>query len=261
MPGTSETVYSIHAVVKNKKTDKWEQAGRFDVLTRTPKTYSVTLVPMGVAVTKDDGDAIEAALDGIWKHYGITWTVDVDDKFYIDEPGDEGEKRETLINGIVGAGLISGDKWPSEYSPQQKAINIAYRDYVLATNYNKETMYVFLLPSSKAPGSEQVGDMPLGKQWGYLYSDAVDTRTLAHELGHGKTILDHTFKSEAEKGTTSNLMDYPSSAFPNGTDLVRQQWAAIHDPAVFDPVQSDEDAALYVIKDADELNKVLNSII
>jgi hypothetical protein len=247
MPATADAVYAIHAVVNvgTKEVPDWQQAGRLDVFTRTPKTYSVTLVPMGGTVP--DATAVKTALDGIWNPYGISWTVNVETAFYNKSATDEASKaRVTLINGIVGTGLEAGDKWPSEYSPQQKAINIAYRDYALATNYSKETMYVFVLPAIKAPSNEQLGDMPLGKQWGYLYCDAVDTRTLAHELGHGKTKLDHTFKGgQIDEGTTTNLMDYCSLGEVAHDSLVRQQWEAIHNPAIFDPAQSDEDGAAF----------------
>jgi hypothetical protein len=239
MPATTEEGYAIHAVVKVG--DKWEQAGRLDVFTRTPKNYSVTLVPMGgsVPVATD----VKAALDGIWSHYGITWTVDVDDLFYIDNAE---IKRKTLIDVIIGEGkLESGDGLFSEYTPKQKRINIAFRNYILEQNkYNNETMYVFVLPADKAPEIPnapdilKLGDMPLGKQWGYLFGNA-DARTLAHELGHGKTKLQHTFKGDLiTQGSTKNLLDYS-----DGTDLVRSQWEYIHDPAVFDPIQDDEDAA------------------
>lgn len=242
MPATSDAVYSVHAVVNagTKEAPDWQQAGRFDVFTRTAKNYSVTLVPMGGSVpSKTD---VKTALDAIWSRYGITWTVDVDVEFYKAE-------RLTTINSIIdiyGTHKIeAGDKWPTEYSDQQLDINRAYRDYVVAAEkYSKEEMYVFVLPTSAAPEVGQLGDMPLGKQWGYLFG-TTDPRTLAHELGHGKTKLDHTFKGgQIDERTTNNLMDYTSSAFPNGTDLVRCQWEYIHDPAMFDPGQTNADGAM-----------------
>jgi len=242
MPATSDAVYSVHAVVNagTKEVPNWQQAGRFDVFTRTAKNYSVTLVPMGGSVpSKTD---VKTALDAIWSRYGITWTVDVDGEFYKAE-------RLTTINSIIDIydthKIEAGDKWPTEYSDQQLDINRAYRDYVVAAEkYSKEEMYVFVLPTSAAPEVGQLGDMPLGKQWGYLFG-TTDSRTLAHELGHGKTKLDHTFKGgQIDERTTNNLMDYTSSAFPNGTDLVRCQWEYIHDPAMFDPGQTNADGAM-----------------
>ncbi|HPR60939.1 MAG TPA: hypothetical protein PLF35_08335, partial [Prolixibacteraceae bacterium] len=48
MPPSTAGVYSIFAVVKAPKNgvEKWNLAGRLDVLARTPKTYSVTMVPL-----------------------------------------------------------------------------------------------------------------------------------------------------------------------------------------------------------------------
>jgi hypothetical protein len=56
MPPTSAGEYSILAVVNAAKDGKtWQLAGRLDVLSRTPKTYSVTLVPllMGIAIINE----------------------------------------------------------------------------------------------------------------------------------------------------------------------------------------------------------------
>ena len=63
---------------------------------------------------------------------------------------------------------------------------------------------------------------------------------LSHELGHGRTALHHTFEDDyIAKYATTNLMDYSAN-----DSLVRYQWQNIHDPAVFDPVQDDEDGAI-----------------
>jgi hypothetical protein len=101
--------------------------------------------------------------------------------------------------------------------------------------------------------------MPLKQQWGYLFVDEfgkeadkkMHYRTLSHELGHGKTALHHTFKDDhIAKYTTTNLMDYvdPGSSPQGGgwdgaTNLVREQWDMVHNPAIFTPLQSDEDGA------------------
>lgn len=239
MPGTSDAEYSIHAVVKNKDTGKWEQAGRFDVLSRTPKTYNATLVALGGTLPS----GIEADLNTIWKPYGITWKINVDDKFYDNTAIDDASKeRVSVINGIVSEKLTAGDEFLSEYSQQQLDINRAYRDYLVANNkYSNEEMYLFVLPEGKAPDKNKLGDMPLGKQWGYLFGTPT-AHTLAHELGHGKTKLEHTFADDKiTQGSTTNLMDYSAN-----DSLVRYQWQNIHDPAIFDPVQSDEDAAFSI---------------
>jgi hypothetical protein len=63
-----------------------------------------------------------------------------------------------------------------------------------------------------------------------------------------KTKLPHTFAGDNPnyrigKGTTNNLMDYPSVGGQGGTNLVRAQWGMAHSPAIFTPPQDDEDGA------------------
>ncbi|NLU40561.1 MAG: hypothetical protein GXX78_16910 [Bacteroidales bacterium] len=93
---------------------------------------------------------------------------------------------------------------------------------------------------------------PLKEQWGYLFVDdfgsTEDYRTLSHELGHGKTVLQHTFKDEhLSQGSTTNLMDYSDY-----TNLVRAQWDMVHNPAIFTPLQSDGDGAAKPISQVDK---------
>ena len=251
MPPSTAGVYSILAVVNEPKDDKtWQLAGRLDVLARTPKTYSVTLVPLLEDQDIDEGD-VRTKLNNIWNQYGISWEVDVDNEFYVDVQGDDGAERKQYVNEILDGDWTKSDNWLSEYKPVQKAINSTYNTYASSQNtYDNTRMYVFVLPEDKAPYENQIGDMPLGKQWGYLFVNNFGSdehyRTLSHELGHGKTELEHTFAGDnpahrIEKGKTNNLMDYS-----NGTDLVRFQWEAIHNPAIIGKVfQSDEDGANY----------------
>ena len=307
MPPPTAGVYSIFAVVKAPKNgvEKWNLAGRLDVQARTPKTYSVTLVPLATGHSIDEGNVREN-LNDIWNQYGISWEVDVDEEFYVHVQGDDGEERKQYVNEILDGDWTKSDNWLSEYKPVQKAINSTYNTYASSQNtYDNTRMYVFVLPADKAPYNNQIGDMfsetrlsgvhdvksgrtvkplvelipmnavisgPLGKQWGYLFVDNFGSnnshyRTLSHELGHvsetrilgacepkcvsrtnpdersdigSKTELQHTFAGDhLEERTTSNLMDYGT-----GTDLVRFQWEAIHNPAIIGKVfQSDEDGA------------------
>jgi hypothetical protein len=271
MPPSTSGEYSILAVVKALKDgkDTWHLAGRLDILAREHKTYNVTMVPLanGKAIDDSKKAAIRQYLNSTWNKYGISWEVDVDEEFYVSATGDDGTKRKENINEILNGDWTKEDKWLSEYKPVQIAINRSYNTY--ASNkkaYSNETMYVFILPSGKAPYNGQIGDMPLKEQWGYLFVDEFgsnkDYRTLSHELGHGRTALQHTFKDDyLVEGKTTNLMDYPSTGSGNGgTNLVRAQWNMVHNPAIFTPLQSDEDGASYSIDDEDEVSKFLNMI-
>jgi len=94
--------------------------------------------------------------------------------------------------------------------------------------------------------------MPRSKQFGYLFTktalqlgDKAIYRTIAHEIAHGAFHLNHTFDSNYQiaEGTTNNLMDYTS-----GTDLVKHQWDAIHDPGlVVGMFEKDEEGAMKII--------------
>jgi hypothetical protein len=99
-----------------------------------------------------------------------------------------------------------------------------------------------------------VGDMPRGKQFGYLFSSATP-QTIAHEIGHGLFHLDHPFdRANASKSfdrgdLADNLMEYG-----NGTNLVKLQWDAIHAPGlVIGLFERDEDAELLSINVAQNL--------
>lgn len=96
-----------------------------------------------------------------------------------------------------------------------------------------ETYYLFLVKNPKS--GDGLGYMPRGKQAGFIFTDkhgseAELVRTMAHELGHGAFNLHHTFKEPnfpITKGTTDNLMDYPS-----GNKLYKYQWDKMRYPDI-----------------------------
>jgi hypothetical protein len=92
---------------------------------------------------------------------------------------------------------------------------------------------------------DAAGFMPRGGQFGYIFTkdfqgDAEILQTIAHELGHGKLLLKHTFDKDygIAQGTTDNLMDYAKGK----THLAKWQWDILADPGIAQGVfDSDED--------------------
>ena len=136
------------------------------------------------------------------------------------------------------------------------------------SNFDAEALYLFIM--GKSDKENLTGDMPRGKQFGYLFEetalqgkeDAV-YRTIAHEISHGVFSLSHTFDTQYQipQASTSNLMDYSG-----GTKLVKHQWDAIHAPGiVIGMFERDEDAAMSLpclgwFDDCKDVKQILETI-
>lgn len=240
-PGEARTNYDLYAVY-TKADNTQVLAGKLFVRTESPKTYPVTLVAME-GVTAPNPNDVKKALDEIYEPFDIEWDVLVIDGTVINATNWD-------FNGNGKIDASDQDEFLSEYSEEQKALHATFVGTV-----GKETdRSVVFLFSSEVGGSSvnegaKLGDMPINRKWGYMFgvSSTPDARTLAHELGHGRLTLRHTFSSElcgGQPGHTANLMDYTSTTHPNGTELNRFQWEAIHNPALIGKMfQDDEDGA------------------
>ncbi len=250
--GTAGSQYSLHAVYDD---GIWKQVGRMDVISYPTNTMNLKIIPLGDPSANIEQAKLADSLNAIYNRYGINWTLTVDNGF--NKSNSEGGKAEQIQEIIPNYQLTAGDKFFSEYSQQQNDLNALYKSYAENSNYNNETVYLFVLPTAPDGAGQATGDMPIGKQWGYLFGTAVDARTLAHELGHGKLELRHTFASEAcgsgKQGQSNNLMDYPatgSSPLGGGQavasdSLVYQQWSYIHKPAIIGKVFQDDAAGAW----------------
>jgi hypothetical protein len=104
------------------------------------------------------------------------------------------------------------------------------------------------------------GDMPRGKQFGYVFMQHADDPawTLAHELGHGIFTLQHAFDRNLlgpdSKTKTTNLMDYAS-----GTELGVWQWNTMANPAPLTWFDTDEDA-MAVIKNDKATRQIIEAL-
>jgi hypothetical protein len=121
-----------------------------------------------------------------------------------------------------------------------KALHAKYRAYKGAA-FDPAANYVFVM--DKACNEDIAGDMPRRSQFGYVFTGTAGSeayRVLAHELGHGKFTLHHTFDGVyANIKDVDNLMNYA----PHQNDsLAKWQWDILHDPAWLVAFDSDEDA-------------------
>lgn len=127
---------------------------------------------------------------------------------------------------------------------------------------DNETCYLFLVECGTSnqldsnDNKQAVGGyMPQGYQFGFIYNEYDNTRTIAHELCHGAFHLRHTFDEldfVAPEGQTDNLMDY---AISQPTHLNHWQWKGIHQPKSvrFKWLQEEEGAESATITNAQEV--------
>lgn len=191
--------------------------GKLKVISYPVRQPRLTLVPVNGNGTNIDPAVVKEELDRIYHKVGVDWEVNLDENF------------ETTIDSldIQDSGLFS------MYTEGMKKLN---NEFVMSKqqSFDASAVYLFLLQHSD--DGVATGDMPRGKQFGYIFTETARTagneaiyRTIAHEIAHGAFSLSHTFdeKYQIPEKTTTNLLDYTA-----GTDLVKHQWDAIHDPGL-----------------------------
>jgi hypothetical protein len=137
-----------------------------------------------------------------------------------------------------------------------KALNGAY----LASHPGETSLCLFLIEN--VTGAEGIaGDMPRGKQFGYLFGGST-ARTVAHEIGHGLFHLDHPFdranaaKSFDRGDLADNLMEYQ-----DGTNLVKLQWDAIHAPGLVIGLFERDESGMAKEESTDILSRIIEKIL
>ncbi|MBO9203039.1 MULTISPECIES: hypothetical protein [Niastella] len=189
---------------------KFLSLGKLLIASYPERTFKLVLVPVnGASVNKD---AISQKLDAIYKPVGISFQVTQDQSF------DDNSWDLVHDNKLA----VSGSGWLSTLTDEMKALNKAYSS---ARSVQQDAVYLFVLDGSD---STIAGDMPRGKQFGYLFTGS-NGNVVAHELGHGLFKLKHTFDSYGfQQGELSgNVMDYPA-----GYSFTKYQWDQIHDPGI-----------------------------
>lgn len=238
--GDAQEVYALYP----KGSDKYYTLGKLSLATYAAQAYTVVLVPVNDAPV--DEVAIRENLSAIYGPIAITWTVKKDDSFAY-----SGNYR--LMD--KGTGL-------STYNDDMRALNAQYRALRGGT-FDRSANYLFFL---KATGSDQINDrdltgfMPRGAQFGYIFTSEIAQpdvpMTVAHELGHGRWKLFHTFDEHYggyKRGETDNVMDYK-----NGRAIAKWQWDIIGDPAMLVSVFEGDDASAkgvdnYILTEKDRI--------
>ncbi len=195
--------------------------GKVNVLSYDKETRKVCLVPIG-DVRVPDAAEVKAGLDGIFAGLMVDFEVTIADKIEI---GYNDESRGFVHGGSGVVGVYNTD--------QKSAID----KLKAAQPIDNETCYLFLVECGTVnqldsnDNKQAVGGyMPRGYQYGFIYNQYDNARTIAHELCHGAFHLAHTFDESdfvAPEGATDNLMDY---AVSQPTRLNHWQWKDVHQP-------------------------------
>ena len=252
--GAGET-YEIYAVYK--KGNKLHTVGKLNVVSYPRQSLKVTLVPVYESFP-NAGD-VEQELNRIYGPYGITFTVDIDDSFRTAHDWEWDLDGDNKLN-LNGSGFFSNE------TAEMKALR---KEFQTKGKYSRNDYYLFVMKDAVV-GSEPdsklaaAGDMPRGKQFGYLFMDNIAShelpRLVAHELGHGIFTLSHSFdvnySGDRNKQLTSNLMDYA-----NGTILAAFQWNVMANPAPLTWFDDDEDGMAVVNKISGENRKAYDKIV
>jgi hypothetical protein len=226
--GDAQEVYALYPL--NGKT---YTLGKLLVATYEPKTINLALVPVNGATL--NSEAIAAELKKAYEPLGVDFNISIKDKF-------EYLALETASLKVEGSSLFS------VYTDQMKALNSAYVS-TLGSDYQTNTVYLFGIPqgAGKDGNTTLLGDMPRGKQFGYLFTQGQTAEqqgvTTAHEIGHGVFQLQHVFDYSgiAQRAITpTNIMDYPA-----GEAFSKLQWDLMHDPGlVISVFETDKGAEL-----------------
>jgi hypothetical protein len=230
--GDGQEIYAVYEESKGKFTT----LDKLNVYSYERKTVNIKLVPVNGFMNSFNVNTLSSELNKIYCKVGVTCNLSMAETGF----------SYTPVNGnsfdVTGSGLFSTE------TADMKAIKQAYNTY-LNGNIESNTLYLFVI--EKVTGAEGVaGDMPRGKQFGYLFPGA-DARTVAHEIGHGAFNLEHPFdrplRGQFDKGQLAHcLMDYAS-----GTEFCKLEWDAINAPGLviglletdeggMAPIQSDE---------------------
>ena len=189
--------------------------GKVNVLSYDKQTRKICLVPIG-DTKAPDASTVKQELDAIFAKLMVDFDVTIGEPIAI-----QYAKDNIFTHG--GSGMIG------VYNTDQKAAINKLKE----RGIDNETVYLFFVNDCKALKANDSPDvvngyMPRGYQFGFIYNELNNFRTIAHEICHGAFHLKHTFDATdylAAERTTDNLMDYNDSKTLN-----HWQWKDIHQP-------------------------------
>ena len=231
--GVNRDVQEIYALYpKPNFNDSYLTIGKLNLITyktQTPKVKIVSVSGNSINVRQ-----LKSELDSIYFPVGVNWQVEED----------------TLNYPVTSNFFGTNSELLSDYNAKMKDLQDAYK---ASKGVESHTSYIFILNNSGVQNNRDcAGFMPRGRRYGYVFKANISGdmiyNVIAHELGHGRFRLRHSFDNaygatiESTKGTTNNLMDYAN----NTTQIAKFQWDAITDPAlIVNPFESDE-ASMFV---------------
>ena len=238
---TDRDTTSIYAYDNNNKI-----VGKVNILSYDRITRKLCLVPIGNS-QMPKAEAVKQELDRIFVQQLVDFEV------IIANPIDINYKNGMCFthggSGVVG--VYNTD--------QEAAINKLKEQGV-----DNETIYLFMVSEAATLNETDnrtvvSGYMPRGYQFGFIYNELTNARTIAHELCHGAFHLRHTFDAAdfiAQEGTTDNLMDYN-----HGKQLNHWQWKDMHKPknVRFKWLQEESEGEMIAKADKDSISvKITN---
>jgi hypothetical protein len=189
---------------------KYLSLGKLLITSFKPQTRKLVLVPVdGAEVNKDK---ISQELNAIYNPLAVSFEVTQVESF-------NDQSWDIQKDGKLA---VSGSGWLSNLTDEMKALNAAFKN---GRSIMSDAVYLFVL---KGSDSTIAGDMPRGKQFGYLFT-GTNGKVAAHEVGHGLFKLKHVFDGFGftQGQLPSNVMDYPV-----GDRFTLLQWKQLHDPGV-----------------------------
>ncbi|MGL4484878.1 MAG: hypothetical protein ACRCUS_08000 [Anaerovoracaceae bacterium] len=221
--GEANETQEVYAMLRNRQdTTKPSTIGKLIVAAYPRQEKNLILVPVNVA--KVDTAGVLKKINEIYNPVNVYWTIKIAENF----------ENKTWDIDKDDALNVTGSKWYTTYTEEMKALKTAYSQ---ANNIDQRTLYMFVMKKAKTDNETSsktiVGDMPRGKQFGFLFTEGVSNKeqlakTIAHELGHGYFQLKHPFEMGLNKEQLpDNLMDYAG-----GTTFNKYEWDLMHDPGI-----------------------------
>ncbi len=216
--------------------------GKMALASVDKKVKKAKLIPVNGIGTGVNLQAYTQELNSIYKKTGVEWQLSIDSNLTVNSY----DPDSTL--------MVSRNSLNTTYGTDLRNIINAYK---ANRTVSEDCSYIFLC--NKATNSE-MGYMALNKRYGFVFmqNNLQVEHSIAHELGHGALVLEHTFEN-GDQGPSQNLMDY------NGGELFNHaQWLNIHDPKTLENIVNtlvqDEESGSYNANDARTIFDVLANI-